>query len=76
LDLDLCRRTPFKPVSPDAPLEEICKLFASGAHRVPILNAEGKVESIISQSYFIKKIIDYCVKFLFFFEIYITHKIK
>jgi len=46
----LCRRNPFKAVDGEATFEEVCRILATGAHRVPILAADGKVSNIVSQS--------------------------
>lgn len=46
----LCRRNPFKPVKLTDTLESACKILTSGAHRVPVVNENGKVINIVSQS--------------------------
>jgi len=46
----LCRRNPFKAVEGEATLEEVCKILATGTHRVPVVSADGKVSNIVSQS--------------------------
>ena len=48
--VDLCRRNPFKPVTGDATLMEVCKILSTGTHRVPVVDGEGNVTNIISQS--------------------------
>lgn len=46
----LCLRNPFKAVQGEATLEEVCRILATGTHRVPVIGADGKVINIISQS--------------------------
>jgi CBS domain-containing protein len=46
----LARRNPFHPVGLDASLYDVAKSLANGAHRVPVVDAEGNLHSIISQS--------------------------
>jgi len=46
----LSRRNQFHPVTEQQSVLEVCSLFAKGVHRVPIVNQQGEVVSIISQS--------------------------
>jgi len=46
----LSRRNAFHPVKPTDSLLVVSELLAKGLHRVPIVNAEGEVIGIISQS--------------------------
>jgi len=46
----LARRNKFSPLSPTANLLAVVELLARGLHRVPILNENGKLVNIISQS--------------------------
>lgn len=53
--VDLSRRNRFHPVSIDSSLYEVCEaLSAPDIHRVPILNEQGKVVTIISQTTIMK----------------------
>jgi CBS-domain-containing membrane protein len=47
---DFSRRNPFKPVGQTATLKEAAQRLAAGAHRVPVVGADGRVVNIISQS--------------------------
>eukprot|EP01103_Thecamoeba_quadrilineata_P005334 TRINITY_DN15148_c0_g1_i1.p1 TRINITY_DN15148_c0_g1~~TRINITY_DN15148_c0_g1_i1.p1 ORF type:complete len:308 (-),score=27.62 TRINITY_DN15148_c0_g1_i1:83-1006(-) len=46
----LARRNPFHPVPFNATLYEVALELAKGVHRVPVVDNDGKVISIISQS--------------------------
>lgn len=48
--LDLSRRNPFHPVKEEDSLLNVCEILAKGVHRVPVVDAEGKVVNIVSQS--------------------------
>lgn len=51
----LSRRNRFHPVSEKSSLFEVCQVLSSpDIHRVPVLNAEGRVATIISQTNIIK----------------------
>jgi len=54
----LARRNRFIPVPPDAPLERVVEILAKGVHRVPVVNAQGLVINIISQSSVVKFLAD------------------
>eukprot|EP00457_Paulinella_chromatophora_P011460 gb/GEZN01011602.1/.p1 GENE.gb/GEZN01011602.1/~~gb/GEZN01011602.1/.p1 ORF type:complete len:324 (+),score=43.77 gb/GEZN01011602.1/:24-974(+) len=55
----LSRRNPFKPLKPESTLLEAAELLRGrNVHRVPILNEEGRVQSIVSQS----SIVDFLLK--------------
>ena len=58
---DLCRRNPFKPVSGEASLLDVCKVLATGSHRVPVVDEAGNVINIISQSSVISYFLSSCV---------------
>jgi len=46
----LARRNPFHSVHKDANLYEVAEILSRGLHRVPVVDSEGKLVSIISQS--------------------------
>jgi len=46
----LCKRNPFKPIKSDDTIEAACKILSTGVHRVPVLDANGRVANIVSQS--------------------------
>lgn len=46
----LSRRNPFHPVKEQDSLLNVCEILAKGVHRVPVVDAEGKVVNIVSQS--------------------------
>jgi len=50
----LARRNRFFSVAPDAPLLRVSELLAKGVHRVPVVNPQGKVINVISQSSIVK----------------------
>lgn len=55
----LSKRNPFKAIKADAPLIEAAELMRRRhCHRVPVVDAEGKVVQIVSQS----NIVDFLVK--------------
>eukprot|EP00808_Paulinella_micropora_P025167 g71402.t1 len=55
----LSRRNPFKPLKPESTLLEAAELLRGrNVHRVPILDKQGRVASIVSQS----SIIDFILK--------------
>jgi CBS-domain-containing membrane protein len=56
----LARRNKFSPLKPSATLLAVVELLSRGLHRVPILNDDGKLVNIISQS----SIINYLDKHL------------
>eukprot|EP00026_Physarum_polycephalum_P010022 Phypoly_transcript_10166.p1 GENE.Phypoly_transcript_10166~~Phypoly_transcript_10166.p1 ORF type:complete len:217 (+),score=24.53 Phypoly_transcript_10166:115-765(+) len=48
---DLSKRNPFFPVESNAPLLEVLNLMVKwGVHRIPIVDAEGNLMTIITQS--------------------------
>eukprot|EP00007_Cunea_sp_BSH-02190019_P001846 CAMPEP_0174236862 /NCGR_PEP_ID=MMETSP0417-20130205/6233_1 /TAXON_ID=242541 /ORGANISM="Mayorella sp, Strain BSH-02190019" /LENGTH=313 /DNA_ID=CAMNT_0015315559 /DNA_START=51 /DNA_END=992 /DNA_ORIENTATION=+ len=53
----MARRNPFHPVKEDASLLAVAEKLAKGTHRVPVVNAEGDVINIISQSSLVKFLI-------------------
>jgi CBS domain-containing protein len=50
----LARRNRFVSVPPDAPLQRVVEILAKGVHRVPVVNAQGNVINVISQSSIVK----------------------
>jgi len=46
----LSRRNPFHPISSGESLLKVCEELAKGLHRVPIVNNNGDLVNIISQS--------------------------
>jgi len=54
----LSRRNRFVSVPIDATLKTVTELLAKGVHRVPVVNAEGTVVNLISQSTIIKFLSD------------------
>jgi len=54
----LARRNRFLSVEPDAPLLRVVEILAKGSHRVPVVNAQGTVINVISQSTVIKFLAD------------------
>jgi len=54
----LARRNRFVSVPDDAPLMRVVEPLARGQHRVPIVNAQGQVVNVISQSSVVKFISD------------------
>jgi len=48
--VDLSRRNPMHPVYPNDTLLQAVEILAKGVHRVPVLNDQGEVINIISQS--------------------------
>jgi len=55
----LARRNRFVSVATDAPLERVSELLAKGVHRVPVLNPQGKVVNVVSQSSIVKYLADH-----------------
>jgi CBS domain-containing protein len=54
----LARRNRFVAVGSDAPLSRVSELLAKGFHRVPVVDAQGKVINVISQSSIVKYLAD------------------
>jgi len=54
----LARRNRFNSVPSDAPLFRVSEILAKGVHRVPVVNAQGKVVNVISQSSIVKYLSD------------------
>lgn len=46
----LSRRNPFKPIAKTATLLQVAKALSTQLHRLPVVDAQGKCVSIISQS--------------------------
>jgi len=55
----LARRNRFVSVGSDAPLSRVSELLAKGFHRVPVVDAQGKVINVISQSSIVKYLADH-----------------
>src|SRR3546814_13456163 len=55
---DLSRRNRFIAVPVDATLQKVIEVLAKGVHRVPVVNAQGTVINVISQSAIIKFLSD------------------
>jgi len=54
----LARRNRFASVQQDAPLLRVSEILAKGVHRVPVVNGQGKVVNVISQSSIVKYLAD------------------
>lgn len=46
----LARRNPFHPISGDMTLYEAARLLSGKIHRVPVLDAQGRVSKLVTQS--------------------------
>lgn len=56
----LAARNPFVSCTSSTPLEDVCKLLVEHhSHRVPVLNKDGRCESIISQSALVKALAEH-----------------
>lgn len=55
----LSRRNVFRSVNETSSLADVCRILALGVKRVPILDATGKVRSIISQSAINRFLVDH-----------------
>jgi CBS domain-containing protein len=53
----LSRRNPFRAVRMSSTLFEVAELLCRGAHRVPVVNADGEVTDIVSQAALVSFII-------------------
>lgn len=55
----LARRNPFKAVRPSSPISLVCDLMCMGHHRVPVVDDQGVLIDIISQSSIIQFILNH-----------------
>jgi len=61
---DCSGRDPFRPVEAMASLlTAITKMVRSGVHRIPVINSEGDLVTIVTQSHVVKYVYQYTSKF-------------
>jgi len=67
---DLSRRNPFLPVESQAPLLEVISLMVNwGVHRIPVVDAEGEMVTILSQS----RVVSFLYKYIRSFSLSLLH---
>lgn len=50
LTTDLSRKDPFMTILPEAPLTQAMEIFAKGIHRIAVVDGDGHMQGILSQS--------------------------
>ncbi|CAG8476102.1 392_t:CDS:2, partial [Acaulospora colombiana] len=60
---DLSHKNPFQSVLPETPLLKVVELFGSGTHRAVVIDAEGKIKGILTQSKVVTYLYQNVIKF-------------